>query len=175
MTKRSPNVIFPRHRPSCVAFDATRFPPACCASWARPSLAPSFARQIHTAIRDANAERVEHFLRLGGDPNGSWRGHPHLLFALRAPAFSERIFELLLAHGANVNVGYIQTPVMTFHSPQVLQRLIDFGANVNARDAFGRTALGLLREEIKRPSMWGPIPGPWLEMERILVEAGGTV
>lgn len=112
------------------------------------------------------ARIVRLLLEAGVDPNGGYPGTSIILPPLCAPNLCVRTFDLLMKHGADINqpvvdpVGDVtmfltetgQTPLTsllaytasitpTGNEPALLAKMLRHGADVNARDAQGRTAL----------------------------------
>ena len=104
------------------------------------------------AIHQKNITKIDEALDNGADINGQLHGDTPLLAAIVRSSNRPDIAEHLLDNGADIEQGtsrYSQrTPLMvalTNSNREVVQLLIDKGADVNATDAKGKTVLQHVR------------------------------
>ena len=121
------------------------------------------APENFVALCDAgNVDIVRRALSVGADPNApdSRLLIPPLHAAVRSGAFD--IVELLLENGANANAsdGYGETALHEARTPEVARLLLDNGADVNAHNEYGVSPL----DRAVTP-----------ELEQFLKEHGGLV
>ncbi len=107
---------------------------------------PTPEEALAKAVTRANMEEMRQWLDQGADVNGlgPWGTHPIIFCACR-----EETLELLLDWGADINITGSTDAITALHfeaggdaaDPWWVKVLIDHGADPDARDKLGRTAL----------------------------------
>lgn len=136
---------------------------------------------IADAIAQGYAEVVQKQLDNGIDVNGRSKKRPDISFlgiALENSSLtSEEVVRVLLEHGADVSEpieeageGHLDEPIDSatkLGRPEIIQLLIDNGANVNGKDEFGWTPLHHVATEPSREGM--------MESLQLLLEKGADL
>ena len=106
---------------------------------------------LHFAVNRGNSTIIEIILKAGSDANGKdhWGDTPlHRLMRLDPTPHLTKIVSLLLKFGAQVNTGnnYADTPLHSaavYRRPEVVQMLLDAGADPLAVNNYGESALSM--------------------------------
>jgi len=116
------------------------------------SLLPIFVRgnqDLYDAVEQGDLQRVQTLLRQGADPQSTWRG-----------------FQLLSAHDQDRRRRFDAPPLIRaiqLKQPEIAAALIEYGADVNARDASGTPALMLAARQ------------GWTALVKLLLNRGADV
>ena len=108
---------------------------------------------LHLAVSKANLTIIEMILKAGADTNEqNWSGDTALHELIRRqPTHLAQIVGLLMKFGAQVNMGNNEanTPLhfaVLFGRPEVVQMLLDAGADPLLADVYGETAMDMARK-----------------------------
>lgn len=130
---------------------------------------------LHTVIQRSDNDAMLFLLKHGADVNARW---DDLSTPLHLAASTGRFeaAQMLLAHKADTDSrnGWGQAPLHLVAEPRLAQLLLDFGADVNARDNHHATplhsrTLNPFPYEYRRLMTWGP------DTVRVLIDHGANV
>jgi ankyrin repeat protein len=112
-----------------------------------------YASLLHVAVLGGHPDAVDFLLRRGANPNQfDSSSDPPLRFAIGRDrgTVSSQIVQMLIKAGANPNLpygsGYHYTPLIdasALGQTQIMKILLDEGADINATNKYGATALHL--------------------------------
>jgi ankyrin repeat protein len=101
------------------------------------------------ALRLDQLTAAQMLVAAGANVNARGNAQQSVLWRAMVPTLNRERVEFLLAQGADVNdvpPGYKTPLVMALYDDSLMRAIIKHGANVNARDASGKTALRLALE-----------------------------
>ncbi len=102
----------------------------------------NIGNSLHYACFNKNLTMVELLIQYGADVNATNKdGRTALSSAILADNANKKIIELLLKNNANPNVDDILLSACHYQKCTIVEVLIEYGADVNATNKDGRTAL----------------------------------